>query len=85
MSDYFHYAYQCPYLSGTDAKTVYCDGRCRIGFDTLAETRKWLLRYCADSDGWKNCTLAKQKVAYQEWKLSLQKEVKSWKTTRKRK
>ena len=66
--DYFHYRYHCPYITSTDAKTIYCEGKNRLCFETVAECRKWLLRFCADCNGWKHCQIAQRKLKYQQWK-----------------
>jgi len=72
--DYFHYKYQCPYLTSTDAQKIYCEGGCRMTFPTIARCRNWLHTYCASKDGWEMCSMAQEKTDYLEWKLRIQKE-----------
>ena len=81
--DYYHYQYQCPYISGTTQNQVFCDGGCRINFPSIAACRRWIRKYCADPDGWKACTISQMQTEQIEFKLEIQKEVKSWRTKKK--
>ena len=86
MSDYYHYAYQCPYISGTTENRIYCEGNCRIQFSAIADCREYLQQYCANDDQhWKDCTIAIAKTRRIEKNIKLKQEIKKWQTTTKKK
>ena len=47
---------KCPYMEKHTLKEVYCTGGSRILFPTIAECRKWKLKYCCTVQG---CTYAR--------------------------
>jgi len=79
--DYFQYNYACPYISGTDAKIVRCDGGCKLVFPTLAVCRNFVRSNCASNEGWKNCNIAKTLQGYYEFKFDLMKSIRQMKLT----
>lgn len=82
--DYYHYAYQCPYITGTTENRIYCEGNCRLQFSAIADCREYLQSYCANMDQhWKHCTLAQAKTKRIEKNIELKKEIKKWKTEKK--
>ena len=71
--DYYHYAYQCPYETGVENKEIHCEGGCRLRFEMAKYCKAYLLEYCANENGWKNCTIAMNKNNfykndYDDWK-----------------
>lgn len=83
MADYYHYDYQCPFISSTAQNKIYCDGNCRIEFMTGYDCKEFLQKYCANMDQhWRNCTIAQQKTKrlFQNEELKL--IIKNWKKQR---
>ena len=86
MLDYFHYQYQCPFLTSTEGQKIHCEGGCRICFTAVADCREYLQSYCAHKDQtWKQCTIAQAKLRRVEKNEELARRIKAWKTTKKRK
>lgn len=83
--DYFHYAYQCPYLTGTEEHIVHCEGGCRIVFTAVADTRRFLQAHCADTESWKHCYIALAKTDRIERNLETKKRIKRWQEKEKQK
>lgn len=77
MSDYYHYRYKCPYMSGTDADCVHCVGGCRIKFTALADCKRYLREYCA-GDHWQECTIAITKTTRHEINEDIRRAIKEW-------
>lgn len=73
--DYYHYAYQCPYVTGVGNKEIHCEDGCKLVFRTAKSCKGYLRQYCADEDqNWKKCTLAAAKnkfykEEYDTWKM----------------
>ena len=76
--DYFHYNYQCPYMSGTDSQKVYCDGSSRLIFPDVGACREFLHRYCADPAGWEHCSVARMQTDHIMRKLQIQRGIRDY-------
>lgn len=76
--DYFHYKYECPYNTGTTANTAYCEKGSKVVCPSVARAREYILKYCANTDGWKNCTIAQMITRSYDMKYEIQKGVKEW-------
>lgn len=77
--DYYHYRHHCPYHVSTEAKRVFCDWECRIVFPSIAACKEYLQRYCANPQGYKDCTIAQMHERCVLKKIEIQKEVRAWK------
>lgn len=84
MSDYFHYHYHCPYMSGTDGKTIYCkreeDSKSsRICCPSVASCRRYVQSHCADAKGYHRCTIAQilEDAVYK--KIVIKERIRTWK------
>lgn len=65
--DYYHYAYQCPYLTGVECKEIHCEYGCRIKFQTAKSCKRFLHDFCAnDGQNWKKCSIAENKNRFYE-------------------
>ena len=82
MSDYHQYTYKCPYISSTMANRVVCDFGSRITFPTPRACSGYIREYCAGD--WQHCTIAQTIEKHYQRKLEIMEEIKSWKTTRKK-
>lgn len=83
MSDYHHYKYQCPFITGTAENKVFCEGGCRIQFSAIADCREFLRLYCAHEDQhWKHCNIAQAKMRRIEKNEEIKKGIKRWKETK---
>lgn len=76
--DYHHYAYKCPYITGTKDKTVYCTGGSRVACPSIGACRRYLQAFCASEDGWQDCTVAQMITECENTKEKLKGGIKTW-------
>ena len=78
IADYFHYNYQCPYITGTREHIVNCEAGC-ARFTTVADCRRFLRKYCAsENQNWKNCSLAQARTEAIENQIRIRKDIAIW-------
>ncbi len=78
MSDYFHYNYQCPYITGTKEHQITCEGG-SMRFTTVSDCREFLLSFCANEDQtWKSCTIACARTQAIDRQIRIRKDIREW-------
>ena len=51
--------WQCPYFTWDGVQCVRCEAG-KIDFLSKRNAEDYMTRFCANVDGWKNCTIARQ-------------------------
>lgn len=85
-SDYHHYAYQCPYLTGAEEMCIRCEGGSIVRFTAVADCRRFLLKWCAHPDQtWRDCCIAQARTDRIERNIKTKREIKAWVEMQKKK